>query len=348
MRFDNPIVNHKFTKFNDIADHPELSKEYRNLRKIDITPLRKSFKEKKIDKFNSYLDQITNNTIKDVKICDKEKLESKKFRNKLNQYFKIYIDFKVRSKIIDDIIFKNLYTNGYHVTNINLSNILNKDIDKKYAELCKRKDWIPPPGTHDRWLELNKESVKKIDKEFRQKGLIKASEAYYSKKMRVTRVRMTVHRPTDQAWKQFLYDCKTTTRHTGLHIDPLEGVTKAMVYLDNVNEQTGPTSFLPKSNRYVYDPLQSLFARSIVAGSWCHNIFSRRAIFRLPKQLRVTTEIGRLIKDNSLIAKYLDRNLFKFTSDFGNTLLFDPGAGIHTGGIVKKGERIALMVVIDG
>ena len=166
--------------------------------------------------------------------------------------------------------------------------------------------------------------------------------------MRVTRVRMTVHRPSDKAWMQFLYDCRNTTKHTGVHIDPLEGVTKAMIYLDNVKSENGPTSYLPKSNRFIYDPLQSLFARSVVAGSWCHNKISRRNIFRLPKELRVTTDFGRLIKDNSNVAKFLDKNLFTFTSDKKNTLLFDPGAGIHTGGIVKKGERIALMVVIDG
>ena len=33
--------------------------------------------------------------------------------------------------------------------NLNLKEIINKDIDNKYSELCKRKDWIPPPGTHD-------------------------------------------------------------------------------------------------------------------------------------------------------------------------------------------------------
>ena len=112
-------------------------------------------------------------------------------------------------------------------------------------------------------MELNKASVKKIDKIFRDNGLIKASEAYYSKKMRVTRVRMTVHRPTDKAWKQFLYDCKSTTKHTGLHIDPLEGVTKAIIYLDKVKKQRDQhyiyqnqiDIFMIHFNRYLQDLL---------------------------------------------------------------------------------------------
>ncbi len=348
MRFDNPILNHQFKKFKDIADHDELTKEYRNNRRIDLEPLRQSLKKKKLSQFNTILSQIINETKKDIPICKEEINETHKLRKKLNQYFNYYSQFKVNSKKIKSKIFDNLYNYGFHSCDLDLKKIINKDIEKKYSILCKKKDWTPPPGTHDRWLELNKASVEKINKVFRNNGLIEASEAYYSKKMKVTRVRMTINRPSDKAWMQFLYDCKRTTKHTGVHIDPLEGVTKAMIYLSNVKDENGPTSYLPRSNRFIYDPLQSLFARSVVAANWCHNTISRRSIFRFPKELRVTTEIGRLIKDNSKTAKFLDKNFFSFTSDKGNTLLFDSGAGIHTGGVVKKGERIALMVVIDG
>ena len=263
MRFNNPIKNHKFLKFKDIASHKELIHEYRNDRNIYLKPLENSLKNKNLKKFNNYLDNVINETKRDRKICNQEIKESNKFRNKLSQYFNIYKNFNVKSKKINSVIFKDLYDKGYHVCNLNLKEIINKDIDNKYSELCKRKDWTPPPGTHDRWLELNKASVKKIDKIFRDNGLIKASEAYYSKKMRVTRVRMTVHRPTDKAWKQFLYDCKSTTKHTGLHIDPLEGVTKAIIYLDKVKKTTGPTLYLQNQidifmihfNRYLQDLL---------------------------------------------------------------------------------------------
>ena len=46
MRFDNPIHNHCFKKFTDIASYHELNKEYRNNRNIDLKPLGKALKIK--------------------------------------------------------------------------------------------------------------------------------------------------------------------------------------------------------------------------------------------------------------------------------------------------------------
>ena len=347
MRLDNPIHNHKFKNFVDITTYSEVKNEYKNNRKISLKSLEKHFVNKDYSSFEKELKKIIFETEKDIKITVSEKKYLDFFFLKLKKYFNFYKDYNVNSKKIKNVIFDDLYKYGYHITNIDTKKIFNSEIKKKYEILKNRKDWTPPPGTHDRWIELSKKTTKNIDRIFRKAGLIKASEAYLSKKLRVTRVRLTVHRPTDKAWRQFLYDCKKITRHTGIHIDPLEGVTKSMIYLNEVGLENGPTQYLPKSNRFTYPPLQNLFARTIVAGSRCHNKTSRRVIFRLPKQLRITTDFGRLIKDNSPLAKYLDKKMVKFTSDKGNTLIFDPGAGIHNGAIVKKGERIALMVVID-
>ncbi len=267
---------------------------------------------------------------------------------KLDQYFDFYKKFKVHSKKIDgNKVFDNLYSKGFAFLKLDSKKLWSRHIEIKYKTLCKKKDWQPPPGTFDRWIDLNDHTKSKINRILKEKKIIQACEAYYAKKMKVTHVRLTVCRPTDNSWKQFLYDCKKITKYTNLHIDPLEGVIKAIIYLNDVGQNNGPTSFLPKSNRYILDPLQSLFARTIAIGNYCHNKFSRRCVFRLPKKLRVTTNFGRLISDNSKLCKYLDKNLKILTSSKGDTLLFDPGSGIHNGGIVKSGERIALQVVIE-
>ena len=98
MRFNNPIKNHKFLKFKDIASHKELIHEYRNDRNIDLKPLENSLKNKNLKKFNNYLDNVINETKRDRKICNQEIKESNKFRNKLSQYFNIYKNFNVKSK----------------------------------------------------------------------------------------------------------------------------------------------------------------------------------------------------------------------------------------------------------
>lgn len=54
-----------------------------------------------------------------------------------------------------------------------------------------------------------------------------------------------------------------------------------------------------------------------------------------------------MVEDGSSLEQYLSENIVKVTSNMGNTLVFDPGAGLHNGPVVKKGHRIALQVVME-
>ena len=348
VRLDNPIYNHKFKNLPDIAALPELKNEYRNTKNVDLRNLYKYLEQKNLNKFNYELDTMLKETYNDVSNSKSEQKEALKWRTYLNKYFLFYTRYKLKSKIIkNNKIFNNLFKNGFDIFTLDLNKIINKDIENKYKLLTERKDWTPPPGIFDRWKDLNKSSVNNINKIFNEVGIIEACEHYYAREMKVTHVRLTIGKPTDKHWKQFLYDCKKITKYTNLHVDAAEGVMKSMLYLNEVKKGNGSTSFLPKSNRFIYDPLQSLFSRAIAVGSYCHNPISRRSVFRLPRKLRVTANFGRLIDNKSNLKKYLDKNLINLTSDVGNTLLFDPGAGIHNGGILKYGERVALQIVIE-
>ncbi|MAJ90488.1 MAG: hypothetical protein CMD08_04350 [Flavobacteriales bacterium] len=348
MRQDNPIYNHKFKILPDIAEYSEIKDEYKNNTKVDLTKLYDHLNKYNLHKFNLELDKIIQNTYSYIPLNKAESKEAIKWRTYLNKYFLYYKKFNAKSKIIkNNKIFKNLYNNGYDILNIDTNQIINKDIDKKYKFLTEKKDWVPPPGKFDRWKNLNKNSIENINKLFDKAGILEACSNYYARRMKVTIARLTVGKPTDNHWKQFLYDCKKTTKYTNLHMDAAEGVMKGMMYLNEVKLGNGETSFLPKSNRFIYDPLQAIFCRAIAVGSYCHNPISRRSVFRLPKKLRVTSNFGRLIDNKSNLRKYLDKNLVKLTSNVGNLLLFDPGAGIHNGGVLKYGERIALQIVIE-
>ena len=61
----------------------------------------------------------------------------------------------------------------------------------------------------------------------------------------------------------------------------------------------------------------------------------------------MSTNWGRMVEDGSSLEQYLSENIVKVTSDMGNTLVFDPGAGLHNGQEEKKGHRIALQVVME-
>ena len=330
MRFDNPIKKHKFKFFSDIAEFEEIKNEYRNNLNYDLTQIKKHLKNGDLNKFNKELDVIIKASAKEKKISKTEKIYQKKLRKKINSYF------------------KDLYNNGGCIFSLDINGLIDNEIKNKINILKKRKDWRPPPGTFDKWIDLSKKFKKKLNNKLLENKIIEACKAYYSKKnMKVTHARLTLCKPTDNSWKQFLYDCKKITKHTNLHLDPLEGVLKIILNITKVNKNNGPTAFLPKSNRFIYDPIQSLFARAIAIGNYCHNPISRRAVFRLPSYLRVTTNFGRLIKNKSSTAKYLDKNLKFLTHEKGNCLLFDPGSTIHNGGVVKKKFRISIQIVIE-
>ena len=121
----------------------------------------------------------------------------------------------------------------------------------------------------------------------------------------------------------------------------------SIIYLSDVKEYSGGTQFFPKSNRFIYDDLQEIFNRSVNTGNYCHNKFARSVIFRLPKFLRGTKMWGRLVDNNSVLEKYLDKNMVKFVSKRnGNCSIFEAGAIIHNA-VIKKGSRVALQILLN-
>ena len=76
---------------------------------------------------------------------------------------------------------------------------------------------------------------------FSKIGVLQGATKYNKgKSLQVKNVVLHIYpKPTDQNYKQFLYDCKTTTKTTNLHIDPKEDVIKAMMYLNDISLDDG-------------------------------------------------------------------------------------------------------------
>ena len=160
---------------------------------------------------------------------------------------------------------------------------------------------------------------------FTKLGVLQGATKYNKgKQLQVKNVVLHIATPTDQNWKQFLYDCDTVTKTTNLHIDPKEDVIKSMMYLNDITLDDGPFSYVEKSNRWVYDDLQNIFGRAISTGSYCHTPESRVVVFQLPKILRISHNFGRVLLDDTEQQKMIIRKRKMFTSDKGNLCIFDP------------------------
>jgi len=340
MRFDNPIYDHGFV-FPDIADFPDIKHEKRytgNGHEEYVSVMKEGIQTGDQHTFERGYQWYMK--IPDTKLMTK--------LNTMFQFYSGYENIKRESGLPSNEIYKDLYENGISYMKVDTKELRDL-IDDEIKKLIVLPDWRPPPGQFDRSTQLgqlNPDIIKYVNNMFQQLGILNAATKYNKQNpLQVKNVVLHIARPTDENWKQFLYDCKTVTKTTNLHIDPKENVMKAMIYLNDITEDDGPFSYIEKSNRWVYDDLQNIFGRAISTGSYCHNPQSRASVFQFPKQLRVSHNFGRLLLDDTEEQEKLLEQEKIFTSDKGNLCVFDP-AGMHRGGICKTGTRIALQILM--
>ena len=127
------------------------------------------------------------------------------------------------------------------------------------------------------------------------------------------------------------------------HVDNNMNTLKAMIYLDHVNEKNGPFEYVKGSFRKNQNFLVWC-RRKVTRNLKLHNRDDRsKAKFHsLLSFFKIKHDFSELKKD-SLEFKYIKKNCEKYLSP-NNFIIFDP-LGIHRGGVVSEGERLALQLV---
>jgi len=321
-------------QFPDLAGFPEYVNEKRNEKPVDLTPFYNAFANGNWNDFVTHLVKYT-----DINAA---------WVQKLAQNFKIYSDIYIQGARQSNTLPNNdcwqcLYRNGLYITQLDISDF---DYSAIIEQQLKRPDWQPEPGTYDRGTFLGDIDIEKINRLFTNAGILDAVSAYSAKIRKVTNAYLHISTPTDYNYKQFMSDATLEPKWINTHIDPKEDVMKAIIYLEDVGEDNGGFGYVSKSNRFVYDELQNIFGRAISTGNYCRTPEMRKSIFSLPQQLRVSFNFGRCVLDDSTLAQDLDQNFIRVTSNMGNVMVFDAGAGIHQGGKCETGRRIAIQVLM--
>ena len=337
MRFDNPIYDHGFV-FPDIADFPDVKDEPKyqgNGNEQSVAIMKEAIQKSDLNMFQNGYQYYMKNV--DTKLFNK--------LNTMLQFYSNFEDNRIESNLPTNKIYEDLFENGISYLKVDVKELQDK-LEQDINNLLQQPDWRPPPGQFDRAKQLGPEYIKLVNDMFTKLGVIQGATKYNKgKQLQVKNVVLHIATPTDQNWKQFLYDCSLTTRTTNLHIDPKEDVIKAMMYLNDITLDDGPFSYVEKSNRWIYDDLQNIFGRAISTGSYCDTPQSRATVFQLPKICRVSHNFGRILLDDDPQQKMIVEKEKMFTSDKGNLCIFDP-AGMHRGGICKSGTRIALQILM--
>lgn len=267
-------------------------------------------------------------------------LENNQWSKRLFGHFSFYTKWQKPDYTVDEL------HDGLWLLNADVSSflpLLQTDINN----LNNKPDSRPPPGQMDRGCQVEY-MVPYVSKLFKDLNILNVASAYNRRRMEVANVFLHISYPTDNHWKQFFYDARTTPKYTNTHIDPKEDVVKAMIYLSDVSEINGPFKYAVGSNRATLDPLQNIFGRAISTGSYCYSPEHRKSVFRLPPELRVSHNFGRCILPHQYPVwyDYLEKYLQPITSKEANIMVFDPGGGIHQGAITEKGSRLALQVLM--
>jgi hypothetical protein len=148
------------------------------------------------------------------------------------------------------------------------------------------------------------------------------------------------------------------------HFDESPKYPKAIFYLSDVSRENGCFS-LSKGFNEIFEitPIQKIIGRAIQyvgksEESKLKDIYSHKyhqtfgcKIFRehfgmLPNELKFNSHIGNDVIPNSLLELKIIENEINLTGPAGTGLIFDGSSLLHRGGLIEKGERIALQVIL--
>jgi len=354
------ILDHGF-KFPDVADLPEVRHEERFQDTEEANDIIKEAEHLlKIaapkEQFLHVVDKLILHTTKQMPLHDGEQNVINKWRKKLGRQYehcKYEKGWHFHNKDSDNKHFQEMAENGvtYGTSDIveKVKDILAPDID----ELLEKQDAISPIGAYDRakpHLGRRGNEVEVIlNEEFQKQGILEAAYIYTGKRMSVRKVTLHVSYPTDshiyQQYRDINLKSNTHPITTNLHIDPTFVILKGAFYLTEVTEEQGPIWFVKGSNRWKHDKFESLWGRGNAVGNYLEDELHRRAMFRLPKRLRLNYQFGRNLLDGTPEQKLITDKITRLTTNkTGNFALFDPGYTMHTGGNVDKGMRINLQL----
>jgi hypothetical protein len=362
MRFDNPITDHGFN-LPDVADFVDVKHEQR-LTDLDcsvyLDKLKNYYSNNSLREFKSTLHDLLKKTEKEMPLADGEAEHIQKWKKRLFSLFLFTRNFEPNVKAREDTwsniesnhwhddLYENGFAPGHIKDTADIKHILGTEIDK----LLNKPDAKTDIGSYDRSLpkldKLHPSVLVLLQNKFKEAGILDGVKKFLKTKNapRVTKATLHISKPSDTHLFHSYEDCKTISQTTNLHIDPKEGLVKALLYLDPVEDDNGPIWFVKTSHRWQYDPLETLFARGIATGCYFNNPTARRSVFRLPTQIRKSFGFGRCLQDGTPQQKLLLDNAVRITSNIGNVVLFDAGNVMHTGGWVKKHQRINLQIQI--
>lgn len=222
-----------------------------------------------------------------------------------------------------------------------------------FAELEARLATIPDHALHfdDNRHRIdpaaNPELYRWFEERLERYGVLSGSSAHLRRQVRVAHLAPQINTPRTDFWTGRFADIGLAdTACNYCHVDTAHNTTKMIIYLGEVGPESGPFSYVLGSHRTGRDFFDRLVRRAIDHSGLTATDPAMRALFAaLPRMLRRKGSFGQDLQDDHSIAEAILGNERRILSVESDCILFDP-AGIHRGGMVRRGERRIVGVVL--
>ena len=240
---------------------------------------------------------------------------------------------------------------GFFVNTNQLKQIrsyLNSDIE----QLLSIGDHDAKPHFYDRFYawKRNEKPVlfDMVDEIFNFHGVFNACSKYNRNRRNLSLDTIALHiaTPTDTHHFQTLRDLPTTSKCISLHMDPKFNLVKSLLYLNDVDKDTGPFTTVPTSNRWYYEPFERLVACGNSTGNYLDTPKKRKVLRMFPSKMRKNVILGRYILDDTVESDMLLTKMKEWTSDIADCIIFDPTQTLHRGGLCTNKNRINLQILM--
>lgn len=204
-----------------------------------------------------------------------------------------------------------------------------------------------------------------LNREFTALGVLDAVSVYMGRKTRVSGLALELSVPQATWWQNALVGLERPPHTLYAHLDETIAFPKSIVYLTDVTDQNGPTGCYPGAYEAMQlNPLQEIIGRVIgtvgnrpdsplkdyYAKQYHQSVNSknfRKHFMRLPECLRFNSHMGWDVAPGSELESTLSTSEQKMTGPAGTFIAFDGARLLHRGGLMQKGERLALQVIFS-
>jgi hypothetical protein len=222
-----------------------------------------------------------------------------------------------------------------------------------FAKLDERRANIPPEkrkfDDNVYWCtrSADPQAFATVESIFKRYGIMDAASAYLGRPAGVKHVNAQINDQDLAFWKRVFPDTQLADPWGSyLHIDATYGMLKCAIYVHDIGPDSGPFCYVRGSQNAKIGWFEGMIRRTNdFAGFSGRRPDARKKFMALPAFLRKKADFGGDLPDSSPDVTRLREGHFTATSNYGNCVLFD-GNGMHRGGMVNKGERRCLFILL--